>query len=66
MPLSPFLRIAATAPRVGYTVARRSKRAASTLSENAPKARNSLDSILIANRGEIALCVALRLGNSLD
>lgn len=55
MPFSPFLRITSTAPRVGPTVARRSRRAASTLSASAPKAQNSLDSILIANRGEIAL-----------
>ena len=54
MPLSPFLRIA---PRLGPTVARRSRRAASTLSGSAPKPQSSLDSILIANRGEIALYV---------
>ncbi|BCR89394.1 uncharacterized protein ACHE_50592A [Aspergillus chevalieri] len=54
MPLSPFLRIT---PRLGPKIARRSKRAASTLSSNAAESRFSLDSILIANRGEIALRV---------
>ena len=66
MPFSPFLRITSTAPRLGPTVARRSKRAASTLSASAPKAQNSLDSILIANRGEIALYVLVQRIDALD
>lgn len=66
MPFSPFLRITSTAPRVGPTVAQRSKRAASTLSASAPKAQNSLDSILIANRGEIALYVLVQRIDALD
>ncbi|RMJ26237.1 carboxylase [Aspergillus sp. HF37] len=51
MTLSSLLRI--TSPRVAPTAARRSRRAVSTVA-NTPK---SLDSILIANRGEIALRV---------
>ncbi|PWY90856.1 3-methylcrotonyl-CoA carboxylase subunit alpha [Aspergillus heteromorphus CBS 117.55] len=54
MPLSSLLR---TSTRLGPTVARRSRRAASTVSSATPKAPKSLDSILIANRGEIALRV---------
>ncbi|PYH98702.1 3-methylcrotonyl-CoA carboxylase subunit alpha [Aspergillus ellipticus CBS 707.79] len=54
MPLSSLLR---TSSRLGPTVARRSRRAASTVSSTGPKTQKSLDSILIANRGEIALRV---------
>ncbi|PYI01349.1 3-methylcrotonyl-CoA carboxylase subunit alpha [Aspergillus sclerotiicarbonarius CBS 121057] len=54
MPLSSLLR---TSSRLGPPVARRFRRAASTVSSTAPKSPKSLDSILIANRGEIALRV---------
>ncbi|KAI9929996.1 hypothetical protein ASPWEDRAFT_35245 [Aspergillus wentii DTO 134E9] len=54
MPLSSFLRIT---PRLGPTAVWRSRRTASTVSSSVPKYQNSLDSILIANRGEIALRV---------
>ncbi|KAB8076470.1 carbamoyl-phosphate synthase L chain, ATP binding domain-containing protein [Aspergillus leporis] len=54
MPLSSLLR---TASRLRPTVAQRARRAASTVSSSTPQTRNSLDSILIANRGEIALRV---------
>ncbi|KAJ5619373.1 hypothetical protein N7510_003357 [Penicillium lagena] len=53
MPLSSLLRIA---PRVTPTAARRTTRAASSVSST-PGAHTPLDSILIANRGEIALRV---------
>ncbi|GLA83628.1 hypothetical protein AtubIFM56815_007833 [Aspergillus tubingensis] len=54
MPLSSLLR---TSSRLGPPVVRRFRRAASTVSTTTPKAEKSLDSILIANRGEIALRV---------
>ncbi|KAL4941578.1 hypothetical protein BDV06DRAFT_178119 [Aspergillus oleicola] len=54
MPLSTFLR---TSARLGPTVVRRSRRAASTATNNSASTSRSLDSILIANRGEIALRV---------
>ncbi|KAF7589953.1 hypothetical protein BBP40_003492 [Aspergillus hancockii] len=54
MPLSSFLR---TASRLRPTAAQRAGRAASTVSSSTPQTQNSLDSILIANRGEIALRV---------
>ncbi|PLB45901.1 putative 3-methylcrotonyl-CoA carboxylase subunit alpha [Aspergillus steynii IBT 23096] len=54
MPLPALLR---TTTRLGPTVARRSRRVASTIASGASKPRTSLDSILIANRGEIALRV---------
>ncbi|GKZ22987.1 hypothetical protein AbraIFM66951_001217 [Aspergillus brasiliensis] len=54
MPLSSLLR---TSSRLGPPVVRRFRRAASTVSATTPKAQKSLDSILIANRGEIALRV---------
>lgn len=50
MPLSSLLRITSSSPRVLPAAVRSSQRAASTLSN-----AKSLDSILIANRGEIAL-----------
>ena len=52
MPLSSLLRISSS--RLALTAAQRSRRAASTVTANGSK---SLDSILIANRGEIALYV---------
>ncbi|KAL4925762.1 acetyl/propionyl/methylcrotonyl-CoA carboxylase subunit alpha [Aspergillus undulatus] len=54
MPLSIFLR---TSARLGPTVVRRSRRAASTVTSSSSSPSRSLDSILIANRGEIALRV---------
>ncbi|GES64255.1 3-methylcrotonyl-CoA carboxylase subunit alpha [Aspergillus terreus] len=54
MPLSSLLR---TSARLGPTAARRARRAASTVSGNTAQSHKSLDSILIANRGEIALRV---------
>ncbi|KAL4961821.1 acetyl/propionyl/methylcrotonyl-CoA carboxylase subunit alpha [Aspergillus stella-maris] len=54
MPLSTFLR---TSARLGLTIIRRSRRAASTATSNTISTSRSLDSILIANRGEIALRV---------
>ncbi|KAL4920860.1 carbamoyl-phosphate synthase L chain, ATP binding domain-containing protein [Aspergillus aurantiobrunneus] len=55
MPLSSLLR---TSTRLGPTVvARRSRRAASTITSNSSSSPRPLDSILIANRGEIALRV---------
>ncbi|RMZ42402.1 hypothetical protein AFCA_009819 [Aspergillus flavus] len=54
MPLSSLLR---TASRLRPTAAQKARRAASTVSSTTPKTQNSLDSILIANRGEIALRV---------
>ncbi|KAE8335989.1 hypothetical protein BDV24DRAFT_118832 [Aspergillus arachidicola] len=54
MPLSSFLR---TASRLRPTAAQKVRRAASTVSSTTPKTQNTLDSILIANRGEIALRV---------
>ncbi|KAF9891179.1 hypothetical protein FE257_004743 [Aspergillus nanangensis] len=54
MPLSSLLR---TTARLGPAATRRSRRAASTLSANTSSPPKALDSILIANRGEIALRV---------
>ncbi|KOC08800.1 putative 3-methylcrotonyl-CoA carboxylase subunit alpha (MccA) [Aspergillus flavus AF70] len=54
MPLSSLLR---TASRLRPAAAQKARRAASTVSSTTPKTQNSLDSILIANRGEIALRV---------
>ncbi|KAL4954108.1 carbamoyl-phosphate synthase L chain, ATP binding domain-containing protein [Aspergillus filifer] len=54
MPLSTFLR---TSARLRPTVVRRSRRAASTATTSTTSTSRSLDSILIANRGEIALRV---------
>ncbi|PYI30354.1 hypothetical protein BP00DRAFT_416425 [Aspergillus indologenus CBS 114.80] len=54
MTLSALLR---TTSRLGPTAVRRARRAASTLPANASTTQKSLDSILIANRGEIALRV---------
>ncbi|KAL4896066.1 carbamoyl-phosphate synthase L chain, ATP binding domain-containing protein [Aspergillus ambiguus] len=54
MPLSSLLR---TSARLGPTAARRARRAASTVSGDHARSGKSLDSILIANRGEIALRV---------
>ncbi|KAL4808734.1 carbamoyl-phosphate synthase L chain, ATP binding domain-containing protein [Aspergillus unguis] len=55
MPLSSLLR---TSARLGpAVVARRSRRAASTVTSSTSSPPRSLDSILIANRGEIALRV---------
>ncbi|CBF76992.1 hypothetical protein AN4690.2 [Aspergillus nidulans FGSC A4] len=55
MPLSSLLR---TSARLGQTVvARRSRRTASTVTSNSSSNFRALDSILIANRGEIALRV---------
>ncbi|KAL2868517.1 acetyl/propionyl/methylcrotonyl-CoA carboxylase subunit alpha [Aspergillus lucknowensis] len=55
MPLSSLLR---TSARLGPTaVARRSRRAASTATSSSSSPPRALDSILIANRGEIALRV---------
>jgi hypothetical protein len=54
MTLSSLLRIT---PRLTPTAARRTSRAVSSAT-NASNATKSLDSILIANRGEIALYVA--------
>lgn len=54
MPLSSLLR---TSTRLGPTVARRSRRTASTVASSSPSPPRPLDSILIANRGEIALRV---------
>ncbi|KAJ5149243.1 Methylcrotonoyl-CoA carboxylase subunit alpha [Penicillium atrosanguineum] len=53
MTLSSLLRIT---PRLAPTVTRRATRAASSVAGK-PRTTNSLDSILIANRGEIALRV---------
>ncbi|KAJ6164477.1 hypothetical protein N7470_003149 [Penicillium chermesinum] len=54
MPLSTILRIA---PRLAPAAARRTSRAVSSVSGNTSTDQKSLDSILIANRGEIALRV---------
>ncbi|KAA8647105.1 acetyl/propionyl/methylcrotonyl-CoA carboxylase subunit alpha [Aspergillus tanneri] len=54
MPLPALLR---TTSRLGPTVAQRLRRAASSVASGTSKTQNSLDSILIANRGEIALRV---------
>ncbi|KAE8352164.1 carbamoyl-phosphate synthase L chain, ATP binding domain-containing protein [Aspergillus coremiiformis] len=54
MPLSSLLR---TASRLRPAAAQKARRAASTVSSRSPRKQNSLDSILIANRGEIALRV---------
>ncbi|KAL4904511.1 hypothetical protein BDW74DRAFT_185473 [Aspergillus multicolor] len=56
MPLTCLLRTSST--RLGLTVAaRRSRRTASTITSSPSNSSRSLDSILIANRGEIALRV---------
>ncbi|KAL4877495.1 3-methylcrotonyl-CoA carboxylase subunit alpha [Aspergillus karnatakaensis] len=54
MPLSSLLR---TSARLGPTAIRRSRRAASTAASKTSSPSRPLDSILIANRGEIALRV---------
>ncbi|KAL2822212.1 carbamoyl-phosphate synthase L chain, ATP binding domain-containing protein [Aspergillus cavernicola] len=54
MPLSSLLR---TSSRLGPTVIARSRRPASTVVSSSSSPPRSLDSILIANRGEIALRV---------